>query len=123
MLMLIMRHELLLVLITVILLVIEIFLPANRKQKIILPALILFGAVMIMGFIPGPTGSLFGGMYITTPLTLLMKNILTIGVFIVFLQSVDWLKKEENREKISEYFILLLSTLIGMEYMLSLIHI
>ncbi len=119
MLMLIMRHELLLVLITVILLVIEIFLPANRKQKIILPALILFGAVMIMGFIPGPTGSLFGGMYITTPLTLLMKNILTIGVFIVFLQSVDWLKKEENREKISEYFILLLSTLIGMEYMLS----
>ncbi|MFH1296980.1 MAG: NADH-quinone oxidoreductase subunit N [Bacteroidota bacterium] len=119
MLMLIMRHELLLVLITVILLLVEIFLPANRKQKIILPALILFGAVMILGFIPGPAGSLFGGMYITTQLTLMMKNILTIGVFIVFLQSVDWLKKEENKEKISEYFLLLLSTLIGMEYMLS----
>jgi len=119
MLMLIMRHELLLVLITVILLLVEIFLPADRKQKIILPALILFGVVMILGFIPGPTGSLFGGMYITTPLTLMMKNILTVGVFIIFLQSVDWLKKEENREKISEYFILLLSTLIGMEYMLS----
>ena len=119
MLMLIMRHELLLVLITVILLLVEILLPADRKQKIILPALILFGVVMILGFIPGPTGRLFGGMYITTPLTLLMKNILTVGVFIVFLQSVDWLKKEENREKISEYFILLLSTLIGMEYMLS----
>jgi len=119
MLMLIMRHELLLVLITVILLVVEIFLPADKKQKIILPALILFGAVMILGFIPGPTGSLFGGMYITTPLTLMMKNILTIGVFIVFLQSVDWLKKAENLQKISEYFILLISTLIGMEYMLS----
>lgn len=119
MLMLIMRHELLLVLITVILLVVEIFLPADRKQKIILPAIILFGAVMILGFIPGPTGSLFGGMYITTPLTVMMKNILTIGVFIVFLQSVDWLKKAENREKISEYYILLISTLIGMEYMLS----
>ena len=119
MLMLIMRHELLLVLITVILLLVEIFLPADRKRKIILPALILFGAVMILGFIPGPTGSLFGGMYVTTPLTLMMKNIITIGVFIVFLQSVDWLKKEENKEKISEYFLLLLSTLIGMEYMLS----
>ncbi|MBL7137920.1 MAG: NADH-quinone oxidoreductase subunit N [Bacteroidales bacterium] len=114
-----MRHELLLVLITVILLLVEIFLPADRKRKIILPALILFGAVMILGFIPGPTGSLFGGMYVTTPLTLMMKNIITIGVFIVFLQSVDWLKKEENKEKISEYFLLLLSTLIGMEYMLS----
>jgi len=119
MLMLIMRHELLLVLITVILLLVEIFLPADRKQKIILPSLILFGAVMVLGFIPGPTGSLFGGMYITTPLTVLMKNILTIGVFIVFLQSVDWLKKEENRGKISEFYLLLISTLIGMEYMLS----
>lgn len=119
MLTLIMRHELLLVLITVILLVVEIFLPADRKHKIILPSLILFGAVMVLGFIPGPTGSLFGGMYITTPLTILMKNILTIGVFIVFLQSVDWLKKEENREKISEFYLLMISTLIGMEYMLS----
>lgn len=119
MLILIMRHELLLVLITVILLLVEIFLPAGRKQQIILPAIILFGAVMILGFIPGPTGTLFGGMYYTTPLILLMKNILVIGAFIVFLQSVDWLKKEENREKISEYFLLLLSTLIGMEYMIS----
>ncbi len=119
MLILIMRHELLLILITVILLLVEIFLPADRKQKIILPAIILFGIVMILGFLPGPTGTLFGGMYITTSLTLLMKNILTVGTFIVFLQSVDWLKKEENKEKISEYFLLLMSTLIGMEYMLS----
>ncbi len=119
MLILIMRHELLLVLITVILLLVEIFLPADRKQKIILPAIILFGIVMILGFLPGPTGTLFGGMYITTSLTLLMKNILTVGAFIVLLQSVDWLKKEENKDKISEYFLLLFSTLIGMEYMLS----
>jgi len=117
--MLIMRHELLLVLITVILLLVEIFLPAGKKRKIILPAIILFGAVMILGFIPGPTGSLFGGMYITTPLILMLKNILTTGVFIILLQSADWLRKEENKEKISEYFLLLFSTLIGMEYMLS----
>jgi len=115
----IMRHELLLVLITVILLLIEIFLPDRRKQRVILPAIILFGLVMIAGWIPGPSGTLFGGMYITTPLILLMKNILTTGVFIVLLQSVDWLKKPENHDKISEYFLLLFSTLIGMEYMLS----
>ncbi|TSA24332.1 MAG: NADH-quinone oxidoreductase subunit N [Bacteroidetes bacterium] len=114
-----MRHELLLVLITVILLLVELVLPAHRKQKIILPSLILFGAVMILGFLPGPAGTLFGGMYSTTPLTLLMKNLLTIGMFIVLLQSVDWLKKEENKEKISEFILLLLTTLIGMEYMLS----
>ena len=35
-----------------------------------------------------------------------MKNILNIGALLVFIQSVTWLKKEENSEKISEYFLL-----------------
>lgn len=114
-----MRHELLLVLVAVILLVVEIFLSNDRKHRIILPAILMFGAVTVIGFLPGATGELFGGMYINTALTLMMKNILNIGVFIVFIQSVDWLKKPENNEKISEYFILIISTLIGMEYMIS----
>lgn len=117
--MLIMRHELLLIAITVILLIVEIFLPNDRKHKIILPAIILMTAVTILGFFPGPTGILFGGMYKTTALTVMFKNILNIGVLIVFIQSVDWLKKPENKEKISEYFLLMLSTLIGMNYMIS----
>ena len=51
-----------------------------------------------------------------------MKNILNIGAFLVFIQSVTWLKKEENYDKISEYFILLISTLIGMNFMISSGH-
>ena len=117
--MLIMRHELLLIVITVILLLLEIFLPEGKKDKIILPAIIFLAIVTILGFIPGPTGSMFGGMYQTSYLTLLMKNILNLGVLIIFIQSVAWLKKEDNKEKISEFFILILSTLIGMEYMIS----
>jgi NADH-quinone oxidoreductase subunit N len=117
--MLIMRHELLLVLIAVILLVVEIFLPADRKHRIILPAILLFAAVTVTGFLPGPTGTLFGGMYATSALILMLKNILCVGVLIVLIQSVGWLKKPENKEKISEYFLLIISTLIGMEYMIS----
>jgi NADH-quinone oxidoreductase subunit N len=117
--MLIMRHELLLVAITVILLLVEIFLPQDKKHKIILPAILLMALVTIIGFIPGPTGVLFGGMYGTSPLILLMKNILNIGVLIIFTQSVSWLKLEEQKEKIGEYFVILLSTLIGMNYMIS----
>lgn len=117
--MFIMRHELLLVAITVILLLVEIFLPQHKKNKIILPAIILMALVTITGFIPGHTGTLFGGMYGTSPLILLMKNILNIGVLIVFMQSVSWLKLEEQKERIGEYFIILLSTLIGMDYMIS----
>ena len=53
---------------------------------------------------------------------LLMKNILNIGTFLVFVQSVTWLKKEEYAEKTNEYFILLISTLIGMNFMISAGH-
>ncbi len=117
--MLIMRHELLLVAITVILLIVEIILPNTQKQKIILPAILLMAAVTFIGFLPGEPGELFGGMYQSTQLTMLLKNILNIGVLIIFLQSVDWLKQDQNREKISEFFLLMLSTLIGMNYMIS----
>ena len=117
--MLIMRHELLLIAITVILLLVEIFLPADKKSRIITPAILLMTAVLILGFIPGPTGILFGGMYQTTALIIMLKNILNIGALIVMIQSADWLRKPENKEKISEYYILLLSTLIGMQYMIS----
>ena len=51
-----------------------------------------------------------------------MKNILNIGALLVFIQSVTWLKKEENSEKISEYFLLLISTLVGMNFMISAGH-
>ncbi len=117
--MLIMRHELLLVAITVILLIVEIFLPNTHKRKIILPAILLMAGVTFMGFLPGEPGELFGGMYQSTRLTLLLKNILNIGVLIVFIQSVDWLKQDQNKEKVSEFFLLMLSTLIGMNYMIS----
>ena len=61
-------------------------------------------------------------MYVSSEIRILMKNILNIGVLLVFIQSVTWLKKEENSEKISEYFILLISTLVGMNFMISSGH-
>jgi len=114
-----MRHELLLVALAVILLVTEIILPKEKKHRIILPSILLMALVTALGFIPGPAGTLFGGMYATTDLVILVKNILNTGVLIVMIQSVDWLRKEENKEKISEYYILMIATLIGMEYMIS----
>jgi NADH-quinone oxidoreductase subunit N len=114
-----MRHELLLIAITVILLIVEIFLPNDKKRRIILPAILLMAAVTIIGFIPGTPGILFGGMYQSTELNMMFKNILNIGVLIVMIQSVDWLKQEQNKEKISEFFLIMLSTLIGMNFMIS----
>ncbi len=113
------RHELLLIAIALILLVIDLNLKITQKPAIIPAAIILFGIHTIIGFLPGYEGSLFGGMFRTTPLINMMKNVLNVGVLIILLQSYTWIMKPDNREKISEYFILLFSTLIGMYFMIS----
>ena len=119
---LIMRHELLLIAAALIVLIAEIFWNPDKKSSISLFSIILFGVITIIGFLPSPAGPLFGGMYVSSGTRLLMKNILNIGALIVFIQSVTWLKKEENSEKISEYFLLLISTLVGMNFMISAGH-
>jgi len=119
---LIMRQELLLIAAALLVLMAEIFWNPAKKKYLSLFSVIVFGVITMVGFIPSQTGALFGGMYISTGTTLLMKNILNIGVLLVFIQSVTWLGKEENSEKISEYFILLISTLIGMNFMISAGH-
>jgi NADH-quinone oxidoreductase subunit N len=119
---LIMRHELLLIAAALTVLIAEIFWIPDKKGSISLFSIIIFGVITIVGFIPSPEGPIFGGMYVSSGTRLLMKNILNIGALLVFIQSVTWLNKEENSEKISEYFLLLISTLIGMDFMISAGH-
>lgn len=119
---LLMRQELLLTAAAIIVLIAEIFLDPAKKKSIITFSIVLFGLITAAGFLPAPEGALFGGMYVTSALRMAMKNILNIGALIVFVQSATWLKKEDNHEKISEYFILLLSTIIGMNFMISSGH-
>jgi NADH-quinone oxidoreductase subunit N len=119
---LLMRHELLLIAAALLVLIAEIFCNPDKRKYLSRFSVILFGIITLIGFLPAPIGPLFGGMYVTSGTRLLMKNILNIGAFLVFVQSMTWLKKEENSEKISEYFLLLISTLIGMDFMISAGH-
>ena len=114
-----MRNELLLTIAAVVILIAEVSTSAKNKGRIIPFTLGLFALVTIIGFIPGETGTLFGDSFQSSQLTIFMKNILNLAVLIVFLQAEGWLRKEENLNKISEYFILTLSTLIGMNFMIS----
>jgi len=109
-----------LVLALVIILIAE--LSTENKKSIINLSLILMGVITVVGFIPVPEGSLFGGMYQTSHLTVLMKNILNIGTLIVFFQVAEWIKKPNYANKISEFYLLILSTLIGMNFMISSGH-
>ena len=119
---LLMRHELLLALMLLIIICAEIMMKRYSKNNIIPAGIILFLLCLISGFLPTVTGSLFGGMFHNDAVTVLMKNILNTGVFIILLQSAGWLQKENNHGKVSEFFMLILSTLIGMNFMISSGH-
>lgn len=68
------------------------------------------------GFILNSTGTLFGDMFQTNILLNFEKNILSLGTLVVSLTAYDWLK---NHRQAHEFYLLLLSTLLGMYFMLS----
>jgi NADH-quinone oxidoreductase subunit N len=114
-----MRNELILTGIVLILLIAEIFTKKENKHRLITVGTVLFGLATAINFLPLAEGQLFGGSFQTSQMTMFMKSVLNLGVFIVFLQSVTWLRREENQGKISEFYILIISTLIGMDFMIS----
>ena len=116
---LLMRHEMVLTIITLMVLIADLSFNEEKKIKVIWLATALFAINVIIGFLPNISGNLFGNMYKNTDLQWTMKNILNLGVLVVLLQSVEWLKTIENKYKISEFYLLIFSTLIGMQFMIS----
>ena len=80
----------------------------------LIQALLLLNA--IGGFIFNEEGSLFDGMFHTSSLIGFQKGILSLGVYLISLLCADWLKKSAH---LSEFFILMLSALLGMFLMIS----
>ena len=68
------------------------------------------------------TASIFGGMYVYDPMYVIVKSILAAGTLIVFLTSDSWLRKEDTEFKRGEFYVLTLSTLLGMDFMVSAGH-
>ena len=117
---LLMRQEVLLLAIILILVIAEIFMPQRKKSNNVHLALFLFGIHTIIGFLSINYGSLFGGMFHTNALIQFFKNVLNIGVFILLLQSADWVQEKIVQEKRgTEFFVLLFSSLLGMYFMIS----
>lgn len=116
----IMRQEIILLAITLLLIVGELFIPKDKKGSIVHLALFLFGIHTIIGFFAIEESSLFGGMFRTNDLIHFFKNVLNVGVFVLLLQSADWLQEKIVAEnKATEFFILLFSSLLGMYFMIS----
>ena len=85
--------------------------------------------VLMMLFVAGTivpyhreTTEIFGGMYVYDPAYGIVKSILAIGTLIVFLQADSWLRREDTSFKRGEFYVLTLSTLLGMDFMISAGH-
>jgi NADH-quinone oxidoreductase subunit N len=72
--------------------------------------------LLVSGFVISSSGNVFGDMFFQNDLLRLEKNILILGTFIISLQSGGWLK---NHAHVPEFYILLLTSMLGMFFMLS----
>ncbi len=117
---LLMQQELSLIIVFLLLLCYDIF-GSEKSKKYFQPvACGLFFLHTMFGIIaPVYYGDAFGGMFINTPISILMKNILNIGTMIVLLQTNNWLNKPDTVHKRGEFFTVTLSTLLGMYFMVS----
>jgi len=70
----------------------------------------------LFGFFFYEDGILFNQMFRTGRLLVMEKNILNLGVLVISMQAYDWLKQHKH---VAEFYVLLLSTLLGMFFMIS----
>jgi NADH-quinone oxidoreductase subunit N len=113
-----MRHEVLLTVLILIQLVADLF-EGKNNSRLIHFTIFSFVLFIAIGFIPSDSANLFGSMYISDPLRILLKNILSISTLVVFLQSSTWLSKPEHQSKAGAFYLSTLSTLMGMFFMIS----
>jgi len=111
-----MKQEWMVIVILFILLFIKVSGDGWQNKSILKMVNILLFINLIAGFIGYREGMLFNEMFKTSHLIVTEKNILSLGTFIVSLQSYTWLK---NNQQVLEFYMLLLSTLLGMFFMIS----
>lgn len=77
----------------------------------------LLAVQVLANVVPGTAGEVFGGMFCYVPMHTVVKSVLAIGALIVCLQAGTWLRRDDTAHKQGEFYILLLSTLLGMYFM------
>lgn len=95
----------------------DFFLTKSEKKNHVLYALtaVLLALQLVPCLWARPVEA-FGGLYVTSQIVNVMKTILTAGTLIVFIMSQAWIKT--NRHE-GEFYMLILSTLLGMYTMMS----
>lgn len=125
---LLLKEELSLILVIVILFVADLFMSPDAHKNDGKPVLntmlpvVLLTIHTLITIVPGPVADAFGGMYHNQPIQSIVKSILSIGTLIVFLMAHEWMRRPDTAIKQGEFYILTLSTLLGMCFMISAGH-
>ena len=101
------------------------FVLARVKVKGYALACITLGSLAVVSAVCLTTSpaEAFGGMYASSPATNVMKAILSAGTFIVVMMAQPWVESSAmNVKNEGEFYLLLLSTLLGMFVMMSSGH-
>ena len=113
-----MQAEISLAVILIIILLADLILKAPHHKALQTLTCTLMVVQLILNLVP-VNQELFGGMYNSTTMASEVKTILTAGTLLVFMQSGRWLSGEDTRHKAGEFYLLTLSTLLGMYFMVS----
>lgn len=111
-----MKQELVITLIIFVLLFVKLSNKETKNETLINFVNLLLILNLVSGFFMIREGNLFGDMFHTDELLFLEKNLLNLGTLIISLQSYNWLKDHKH---VPEFYILMLSTLLGMFFMIS----
>lgn len=112
------QAEISLVLITLAVLVVDVFTKTPNFKLLRNVACVLMVAQILINIVPLDTEA-FGGMYRSTEMVSVMKTVMAVATLLVFLMSGDWLAREDTRHKAGEFYTLTLCTLLGMFFMVS----
>lgn len=113
-----MQAEISMALMIVIILIADLVMKAPHNKTLQTIACTLMVIQLIMN-IELSAGEFFGGMYHCTPVASVVKTILTAGTLLVFLQAGEWISAPDTRHKAGEFYVITLSTLLGMYFMVS----
>lgn len=113
---LLLRQELLIIVLIFLLLIIKIGSRERTNESLMIIINFLLLINFLHGFIMVSEGSLFSNMFRTNKLIILEKNILNLATLIISMQSWAWLKTHKH---LLEFYMLTLSTLLGMFFMIS----
>ena len=112
-----MQAEVTLIAVIVLLFLYDLIAGERGRRRFSAVACGLLAVQVLCNIVPGTAGEVFGGMFCYVPMHTVVKSVLAIGALIVCLQADTWLRRDDTAHKQGEFYILLLSTLLGMYFM------